>query len=65
MTKKSKKDNVDLRKEIPKELSLESEPHATAAWSQAKTFKAVTNVAIPPLQDVIDSKGWVDNESRK
>lgn len=59
------KRNNDLRHEIPKELSLESEPHSTTAWSQAASYKPVTNVIQPPLEDVVDAKGWVDNESRK
>ncbi|ADY54537.1 hypothetical protein Sgly_0166 [Syntrophobotulus glycolicus DSM 8271] len=65
MSKKHPAKTKDLRQEIPKELSLESEPHTTTAWSQAQYFKPESNVAIPPLQDTIDAKGWVDNESKK
>ncbi|MBA5851239.1 DUF3787 domain-containing protein [Clostridium sp. cel8] len=40
------------------------ESHETAPWTNIKKTKPVSNVSIPDISEIYDSKSWVDENEK-
>lgn len=58
------KENKDFRQIIPHTMSRFSESHMTAPYTNIEYLKPYSKVSVPPLDDVIAAKEWVEENKK-